>query len=137
VARESTEAATADLASLVKGVVDDCGKLLAEHVDLMKSELRRELGRAGGAAVRAGAGAGLVAAGGLFAALAAAHGLHRATRLPLWGCYGLVAGSLGVAGAGLLAAARAQARALPFPALPQTAGALKEDAAWLSGRRGA
>ncbi len=32
------------------------------------------------------------------------HGLHRSTRIPLWGCYGLVGGVLAAVGGGLIAA---------------------------------
>jgi len=58
------------------------------------------------------------------------HVLNKATRLPLWSCYGLVGGALGAAGAGLLAAGRREAEGVRLvPA--QTMEALKENVEWI------
>jgi hypothetical protein len=121
----------ADLAGLLQGVVADTEKLVGEHFRFLRSELREELNHAKSMAQRVGAGAGLVATGGVLSTLMAVHLLHKTTRLPLWGCYGLVAGALGGAGIQLLWAARREADRIRFPAFPQTAEVLKEDAAWL------
>jgi hypothetical protein len=118
---------TSDSASLVKGVVSDVGKLLDQQFQLLRSEFSQELDKARGAVVSMGAGAGLVGAGALLGTLMAVHLLHEKTRLPLWGCYGLVGGLLGVAGAGLVgtgAAKAAQVHLVP----PQTAETLRQDA---------
>jgi hypothetical protein len=121
---------TAELAELLGAVTRDAGRLAGLHMKLLRSELRQELRAAGGAAASLGAGAGLVAAGGLCGVLMLVHGLHRATRLPLWGCYGLVGGALAGAGAGLIASgARRAARLDLVPR--QTLAALQEDLAWL------
>jgi hypothetical protein len=77
-----------------------------------------------------GAGAGLVATGGAFSAVALVHALHRATRLPLWGCYALMGALLGAAGAGFLADGRARASGVRLPP-PETTAALRENLEWL------
>lgn len=129
--RASKTTEVADLVSLTKGIVDDCEKLIAEHFELLRTEVRQELNHAKSAALRVGSGAGLIASGGVLTTFMAVHLLHKTTRLPLWGCYGLVAGTLGAAGVQLLASGRAEASQVQVPALPHTLGALQEDAAWL------
>ena len=44
------------------------------------------------------AGGGLVAAGGLFAGMALAHLVHKATGLPLWASYGVIGGAAAAGG---------------------------------------
>ena len=120
-----------DLATLAGNIVQDTGKLLGQQVDLLRAEVGQELRRVGGAAASVAAGGGLAAAGALMAALMAAHLLHRATRLPLWCCYGAVGGALGAAGAALLVRGKeglADVQVLPPP---QSAAALQENLAWL------
>jgi hypothetical protein len=117
---------------LVEGILGDARRLLSQQIDLFKEEVREEVGRAAALAAEAGAGAGLASLGGVLAAHAAVHLLHRATRLPLWGCYGLVGGLLGAAGAGLLVNAKARAAGLRLAPPPQTAAALRENVAWLT-----
>jgi hypothetical protein len=119
-----------DLGSVLGDVLREGERLLGQQVDLLKSELRQELGRAAGAALSLGAGTGLLTCGGVLGTLAVVHGLHRATRLPLWTCYGLVAGLSAAAGAGLLAIGRGQLAALA-PGLPQSAATLRENLQWL------
>jgi hypothetical protein len=59
------------------------------------------------------------------------HGLRRSTRLPLWGCYGLVGGLLGAVGTALLAEGRRKAAGVRLAPPPETAAALRENLAWL------
>jgi len=130
VAKESERAEEPDLSALLRGIVGDTEALIGQQFDLLRSELREELRQAGGVAVAMGSGTALVATGGVLAALTAVHALHRASRLPLWACYGLVAGLLGGAGAGLLTTGRRRAAELPLVPT-QTVEALKENVAWL------
>src|SRR5690242_12014777 len=119
-AKKQTAPENASLTELVQGIVDDAEKLIGQHFDLLRHELRQEVERAESLAVSVGAGAGLLALGGVFAAHTAAHLLHRAGRLPLWASYGVVGGLLGASGLGLLANARRQGAALGA-GVPQTA----------------
>ncbi len=120
-----------DLRALAGEIVEDCGKLLGQQVDLLRAEVNRELARAGRAAWLAAAGGGLAASGGLLSGLALAHLLRRVTGLPLWLCYAGAAGTSGAAGAALLrASGRGLSRVQLLPP-PETAAALKENVAWL------
>src|SRR6476620_4304847 len=126
--------ATADEPSateLVEGILGDARRLLGQQIELFKEEVREEVGRAAALAAEAGAGAGLASLGGVLAAHAAVHLLHRSTRLPLWGCYGLVGGLLGAAGAGLAASGLREAANLRLMPPRQTVEALKENYSWL------
>jgi hypothetical protein len=116
--------------ALARDIVQDAERLIVQQFDLLRSEVRQGLQQAGGTMLSLSAGAGLVAAGGMLATLMLVHGVQRATRLPLWSCYGLVGGALGAAGAALLANGRRQLGGLQL--IPeQSAAALKENLAWL------
>jgi hypothetical protein len=116
-------------AALAEGVITDVQKLIAEHIDLLRAEVRQDLRRAGTAAGSLGAGAGLAALGGIMGTLMVVHLLHRATRLPLWTCYGLVGGAVGVGGAALLSAGAREVAGLG-QVMPQTARTVRDDIAW-------
>jgi hypothetical protein len=117
-----------ELAELLGEIAHDAGALIGQQAELLRAELGREVRRAVGAAESLGAGAALVAAGGLMATFMTVHGLHRATRLPLWGCYGLVGGLLGGAGAYLLAEGLREAQGVGL--VPETRAALRENIEW-------
>jgi hypothetical protein len=134
VAKQSTSAGEPDLLTLVGDIVRQSEELITQQFSLLKTELREEVQKAGGAAAALAGGAGLLAAAGLLSTQALAHLLHRASGLPLWACYGVVAGALGAAGGGLLAAGLKKAAHLDLGAFPQTAEALKENLSWLKER---
>jgi hypothetical protein len=114
-------------------VVHDAERLVSLHSELLQSELRQSAAQALPALAGMGTGAGLAAAGGLLGSFAAVHALHRFTRLPLWGCYGLVAGLLGAAGVGLLGSGVRQISEVSF--IPrETIATLKEDLEWAKGK---
>lgn len=119
-----------ELSTLLRGVVQDAESLLGLQFDLLRSELRQEVRQARDVALSVGSGAALVGAGGVLAAFMAVHALQRATRLPLWACYGIVAGALGAAGTGLVAAGLGRASSLHL--VPrESAEALRENLAWI------
>ena len=119
------------LGELAQDALEHFEKLIDLQIRLLKSEVREELAKVGSAAASVGAGAGLLAVGGILSTQMLVHLLHRQSRLPLWACYGLVAAGLGGAGVGLLARARNTAARVQLPALPQTAEGLKENVSWL------
>jgi hypothetical protein len=119
-----------ELSGLVQAIAGDAERLLGQHVALVRAELGEGLGRVPAAMASIGAGAGLVAAGGLLGTLMIVHGLRRSTRMPLWGCYGLVGGTLAAAGFGLVAAGTRRTAGIHL--VPrETVAALREDIAWL------
>lgn len=121
-----------DVTELLGAIAHDAGELIGQQVELLRAEVGRELGQLTRAATSMGVGAALAAAGGALGTLAVVHGLHRATRLPLWGCYGLVGGLLGGAGAYLLAEGRRAASGVDL--LPESREALRENLAWVGER---
>lgn len=125
-----------EMAGLVRVIAADVDRLVARHAELARREVVEGLAEAPAAAGALGAGAGLVAAGGMLGSLMLVHGLHRATRLPLWGCYGLVGGAMAAAGLGLASAGARRAAAIHL--VPsQTIAVLREDIAWLRDQIGA
>jgi hypothetical protein len=117
------------LTALAEGVIRDVRKLITEHVDLLRAEIQQDVRRTGTAAASLSAGAGLAALGGVMGTLMLVHLLHRATRLPLWTCYGLVGGTLGAGGAALLYTG-ARAVAELGRVAPETTRAVREDITW-------
>jgi len=120
-----------DLTTLLKEIVEDSERLIEQQMRLLRAEVQEQLQRAEVAALSLGAGAGLVATGGAFSALMVVHALHKATRLPLWACYGLVGGTLGALGTSLLAAGRKEAANIRLLPPPRTAAALRENLTWI------
>jgi len=120
-----------DLTTLLKEIVEDSERLIEQQMRLLRAEVQEQLQRAEEAALSLGAGAGLVATGGAFSALMIVHALHKATRLPLWACYGLVGGTLGALGTSLLAAGRKEAANIRLLPPPRTAAALRENLTWI------
>jgi len=119
-----------DSAELLGLIARDAERLLDQHVALARSEIAQGLGEIPPALAAIGAGAGLVATGGVLASLMLVHGLHRSTRLPLWGCYGVVGGLMASLGAGLMTSGAR--RAAHIQLVPrETIAALREDAQWI------
>jgi len=123
--------AAAELTHRLSEIADLVAQLAGQQFRLLASEVRQDARNTGEAALCFGGAAGMFAAGGVLSTLALVHLLHRATRLPLWTCYGIAAGLAGGTGVGLVAAGRAKAAAVQLPALPETAAGLKENLAWI------
>ncbi len=116
------------IGGLAQGALADVEKLIGQHIDLLRRDLKEELCRVKGAAFSLAGGAGVSAVGGLLGILALVHALHAATRLPLWACYGLVGGVLGGTGAALLRHGARQAADVHLVP-PRTASVLREELA--------
>ena len=97
-ARDPATVELRDMSGLVRAIAGDAERLIGQHAALVREEIREGLSPAPAALAAIGAGAGLVAAGGVLGSLMVVHGLHKSTRIPLWGCYGLVGGALAAAG---------------------------------------
>lgn len=129
--KDSASLQNQDLPTLIGGIARDTGTLVQQQVDLLRADLVSEARRAGGAVLSMAAGGGLVAAGGLLSGMMLVHALHRATRLPLWVCYGLVGSGLGATGLTLLRDGREKIASVQLLPPPETAAALKENVAWV------
>jgi hypothetical protein len=119
-----------DLPEVVREIVHDSGKLVAQQVELLRAEVGRELRSAADGAAAVAAGGGLSAAGGLLSGLMLAHLLNRVTGMPLWSCYGVVGGTVGAAGIALLRTGRSKLAGVDVLP-PQTTAAVGENLAWL------
>lgn len=129
---ESRETAAAtDTPALINAIASDAERLVGQQLALLRAELREEFGEAVEAAIGVAGGVGLIATGGMLSAVMLVHALNRATRWPLWACYGAVAGVLGASGAGLVAAGRRKAANVNLWPPPQSAAELKENVQWL------
>ncbi len=119
-----------EMSGLVHAIIGDAERLASQHAALVREDIREGLAPMPVALAAVGAGAGLVAAGGMLGALMIVHGLHKATRIPLWGCYGLVGGAMAAAGYELAAAGARRAASVRL--VPrETIAALREDLSWL------
>ncbi len=114
------------LGTLTQGVLDDIEKLIGQHFDMLRSEMKDGMREVQKATVSLGTGVGATALGGILGSLALVHLLHKAAGLPLWACYAAVGGTFSAAGAGLLATgARQAAEVTLFPR--RTTETLKEE----------
>lgn len=124
-----------DVADLFGLIVRDADLLLGQHLELAKGEVRRGLQEISPALAAVAAGAGLIATGGVLGSLMLVHGLHRSTKFPMWGCYGVVGGLMTALGAGLFASgARRAANLRPVP--HETIAVLREDVQWIKDQLG-
>jgi hypothetical protein len=124
---------TSALVEEVQPIVHDAERLASLHTELLRSELRQAVAAVSPALSSIGTGVGLAAAGGLLASLALVHGLHRSSRLPLWGCYGAVGALLGTVGAGLMGSGGR--RLLSVDLIPhETLATIREDIAWVKAK---
>jgi hypothetical protein len=120
-----------DLAQLGVRIARDAGKLVHQQIDLARAEIGQELRRAVDATVSVAAGGALLAAGGLLSGMMLANLLQRVSGLPLWCCYGAVAGGCAAAGAALVRSGRAHLADVRLWPPRQTTDAIKENLAWL------
>lgn len=120
-----------DMSELVGGIATDAGQLVHQQMDLLRAEVKEELGQAGRGAAEVAVGGGLMAAAGLIGGLALVHLLHGSTRLPLWACHGLVAGGIGAAALKLLMAGKNDLADIQLTPPPETTAGLQENLQWL------
>jgi hypothetical protein len=91
--------ATAPIGTLLDGIFADAKNLLVHELKLSKLEFRLEVQKLQTAAVVLGIGAVLLVIGASLLALMVAQLITMYTQIPLWGCYGMVGGSLFLIGA--------------------------------------
>jgi uncharacterized membrane protein YqjE len=122
------------VAALLGGIVNDVKDLLVQELALITLELHNTLHRAKSAAMALGLGIGVAAIGTMLLMLMLVQVLEAYTKIPLWGCYGIVGSVLVVLGGVLLAIGKRQAEEIDV--VPQrTVGTMKENVQWLTEQR--
>lgn len=123
--------------SLVKGIVTDFRDLIVQQFDFAKTELKADLRKTGQASVLLITGVVTACLGVVLLTLMLVHLLHWLTLpagvepsgLPLWACYGIVAGVILATSAALILTGKAKFDS--FNPLPdQTAQTIKENLEW-------
>ena len=118
------------ITQLVGDLLADARQLMRQELALAKHEIRGEIRKATGASIALGAGIGLAALGGLLFIIAVVHLLHAVTDLPLWACYGIVAGLCAVVGFILLYLGKRQMSQIEI--IPQqTVETMRENVKWM------
>lgn len=118
------------ITQLVGDLLADARQLMRQELALAKHEIRGEIRKATGASIALGAGIGLAALGGLLFIIAVVHLLHAVTDLPLWACYGIVAGLCAVVGFILLYLGKKQMSQIDI--VPQqTLETMRENVKWM------
>jgi len=123
----------ASTAGLVKGIIDDVQQLTKQHFDLLRQEIKDDLGKTVDASLMLGVGLGSLMIGAVLLVITLALLLHAAfsPELPLWGAFAIVTGVVLAAGLALFFVGLKKFQS--FNPLPdETAQALKENVQWLT-----
>lgn len=120
-----------DLSTLLGEIAADVQSLISQQVEVIRLDLLAELQQAKTGVFSLSAGIGLVALSGILSTQMLVHLLHKSTRLPLWACYGMVAGLAGSIGAQLIQSGGKEISDLQLLPPPQTSQTLKENLMWL------
>lgn len=141
--RTIPEEAHPTITALLRGILDDALALIRQQFAMFKAELRADLNRVKNGVILLAAGVGPLALGGLMLCFMLVHLIHWATlpegietaaTIPLWGCYGIVAGLFLIIGGGLLGAGIYKLKsANPLP--DESTHALEENIQWLMNRK--
>lgn len=117
------------VAHLVSGIIDDAQRLMVQHAELLKADIRKDLRDAKEAGYSMGIGGALLGGGGLMLLIMAAMLLYELAHLPLWGSFGIVGGVLALAGG--IFFFRGQQQMDKINPLPENSvEAVKEDLQW-------
>jgi hypothetical protein len=127
-----------NLSSLVGGIVKDAQELIREEIALAKQEFRQEMHQIKTAGLSFGIGIGVGALGSVLCCFFLVHLLHWLTSpagadpasLPLWLCYGIVAGLFLVVGSSLVWLARHKVQQIDIVP-PRTVETMKENVQWI------
>jgi hypothetical protein len=117
---------------LVAGILEDASKLISQHVELFRAEVRQDFKKTMTAAKYLSTGSLLIVVGCLFLAVALVPLIGEFfPSLPLWSRWAIVGGTFILAGG--IAFAIGQSVMRSFNPLPdQTLAAIREDVTWMS-----
>jgi hypothetical protein len=116
---------------LLTGLMHDAQTLLRQEVALAKHEIRVALRNTIRAVMSLGLGIGIAVIGAWLLILMVVHLLHALTALPLWACYGIVAGLFATSGIVLLVLGKQKLAHVHL--MPQaTVKTMKEHVQWIT-----
>jgi lipopolysaccharide export LptBFGC system permease protein LptF len=127
---QTTEETKPSPAALVGGIVEDAQRLLRQEVQLATQELKQEWQKTKSAAASLAAGLVVLVFAAFILTFMLVYLLDYYTRIPTWGCYGIVGGILALIGICLFFYGKQKASQVQFPP-PQTVATLKENAQWI------
>lgn len=127
---QQNEDSNRSVASLVIGVLGDMRQLVVQEVALAKDELLEKIIAMKQVAILLGAALVILATAAILLMVMLVHLLRAISDLPLWGCYGIVGGTLAACGWALLATAKRRLRNISV-APTQTIETVKETTLWL------
>ena len=118
-----------NVAELIIDIVKDIRKLVWQEVRLAKHELRQEVRKILITLLSVTAGMTLALVGAFLFVFMLVHLINALTELPLWACYGIVAGIF--TAIGMILVAFGMKRLKQFHLIPvQTIQTVKENAQW-------
>jgi hypothetical protein len=87
---DSDAAGKSSIASLVSGIINDLGDLVAGELRIAKAEFEQDLEKLKTTTITFAVAAGFIGLGALLLLEMLVQLVHLYTSLPLWGCYGVV-----------------------------------------------
>jgi hypothetical protein len=127
------------MTSLLRGIISDVGDLIRQEIRFARSELKSDVRKTTRAGTVLALGVGAASVGVVLVALMLVYLIHTLSgataldenaRIPLWGCYGIVAAVFLVVGAGLsYLGYQSLQKVNPMP--DQTAQSVKENVEWI------
>jgi len=137
---QSATAEPAAITGLIGGIISDLGDLIRQEIRFAKAEVKADFGKTKEAATALAIGVGAASVAGLLLLWMLVHLLHWLTTpeasrdpatLPLWACFGIVGGVIGVVAAVLVGGAITKFKS--FNPLPdETAKSLEENVKWIA-----
>lgn len=123
------------MSRLVSGIIDDTQRLLTQHAELLKADIRKDLREAKETGLALGLAAVLLGLGGLLLLIMLALLLSWLwPQLPLWGSFAIVGGAVTAIGAAAFFYGREKLEHLnPLP--ENSVEAVKEDLQWKTNPR--
>jgi len=122
------------LTELVSGIADDAQRLIQQQYQMLRAEVKEDLRRTKSAVAYMGFGAGAVAIGAVFLAVAVPLLINWAFGFAPWVGWAIVGGVMLVVGIiGLFAGKRIFEKNNPLP--DKTLNALEENLSWIANRR--
>lgn len=124
------------MSRLVSGIIDDTQRLLTQHAELLKEDIRKDLREAKETGLALGLAAVLLGLGGLLLLIMLALLLNWLwpEHLPLWGSFAIVGGTVTAVGAAAFFYGREKLEHLnPLP--ENSVEAVKEDLQWKTNQR--